>query len=89
MAALLLALAACQVHKPQLGPNVELLDSEREQRDAFVELQEPLPATDDAAVREACTREVEARAATQAPENATTVAMDRAVRACIEKKTQP
>lgn len=89
LGAILLALTACQVHRPQLGPNVELLDTERQQRDAFVALQEPLETPDDADARAACTREVEARATTQPQANQTTVAMDTAVRACIKKQREP
>lgn len=88
LAALLCSLPACQVHHPQLGPNVELLDEERRQLDEFVAIQQPLPANDDPAVREACTREVEATAAKEPGGGWTSAAMDTAVRECVEKRNQ-
>lgn len=88
LAALLGPLVACQIHHPELGPNVELLDTEREQRDHFVATQKPLPENDDPSVREACTREVEARAATDSAQAWSRSAMDAAVRECAKTRQQ-
>ena len=86
LAFLLTLLAGCQIHHPQLGPNVEQLDREREQLDRFVASQPPLPDNEDPSAREACTRQVEA---SPAPNNAsawTPSAMDAAVRECVETR---
>ena len=88
LAALLWPLVACQIHHPELGPNVEQLDREREQLDHFVGTQKPLPENEDLSVREACTREVEARAAENSAQAWNRSEMDTAVRECA-KARQP
>jgi hypothetical protein len=56
----LLLFVACQIHSPNLQPNVELLDTERSQKDEFVNLQTPLVDPADRETQEVCPREVSA-----------------------------
>lgn len=56
----LLLFVACQVHSPNLQPNVELLDTERSQEDEFVDLQTPLVDPADRETQEVCPRKVSA-----------------------------
>jgi len=86
LAALLGPLVACQIHHPELGPNVERLDTEREQLDHFVATQKPLPENEDLSVREACTREVEAKVAQDSAQAWNRSAMDTAVRECANAR---
>ncbi len=80
------AALACQIHHPQLGPNVEQLDREREQLDRFVAAQKPLPEHEDRAARETCTREIEARAAHESDPAWDRSKMDAAVRECVNAR---
>lgn len=77
-------LAACQIHHPQLGPNVDRLDTEREQLDDFVAMQKPLSESEDPSVREACTRKVEAAATAATAGQWSAAALDTAIRKCVE-----
>ncbi len=85
LALLVGALAGCQVHHPQLGPNVEQLDREREQLDRFVASQPPLPEHENSSLRETCTRQTEASPPPSGAEAWTASDLDVAVRACMKK----